>query len=458
MSETNIEIMPSQDSRAAVLHRLGPISENAAWHDYLQYGFDEDDVPDLLKLVCDKSLHNAASNTNEIWVPIHAWRTLGQLRSPNAVSTLIVLFDHLPYYDWALKDLGRVMGLVGEPAIDLLAVYMKESRRPDFARAMAFDGLVEIVRNYPRCRTRVLGCFRELVVHLDDSNKSLNGYLVGKLLDLGAVELIDDIRHLFHSGKVDGTCAGGLKEVELELLLRAGRSAHGYGHPDACGYVARKKVGSDESYATIDRYLASYRSESSIASVAGLDGFFAALACAPALIRSAKWMPAVWGGKGMSPGWKSQSESREFKKIVTTLHAAVMASLEKGEYKPLFHEFKASGSTHIFVDEWCTGFMRGLGLWGLLGRVDKSIAQERLKPVLRFGTPKGIHSLHSMDADAINSEQAGIEPAVYDLYRHFREQRRKLYDDFVHNTAQAGRDDPCPCGSGRVYKHCCLRS
>ena len=43
------------------------------------------------------------------WVPIHAWRTLGQLRSPNAVSTLIVLFDHLPYYDWALKDLGKVI-------------------------------------------------------------------------------------------------------------------------------------------------------------------------------------------------------------------------------------------------------------------------------------------------------------------------------------------------------------
>ena len=23
---------------------------------------------------------------------------------------------------------------------------------------------------------------------------------------------------------------------------------------------------------------------------------------------------------------------------------------------------------------------------------------------------------------------------------------------------KAGRNDPCPCGSGRKYKHCCLKA
>ena len=25
-------------------------------------------------------------------------------------------------------------------------------------------------------------------------------------------------------------------------------------------------------------------------------------------------------------------------------------------------------------------------------------------------------------------------------------------------TAQPGRNDPCPCGSGEKYKHCCMNS
>ena len=29
---------------------------------------------------------------------------------------------------------------------------------------------------------------------------------------------------------------------------------------------------------------------------------------------------------------------------------------------------------------------------------------------------------------------------------------------FVHRAAKTGRNDPCPCGSGRKFKHCCGRA
>ncbi len=29
---------------------------------------------------------------------------------------------------------------------------------------------------------------------------------------------------------------------------------------------------------------------------------------------------------------------------------------------------------------------------------------------------------------------------------------------FVHRAAKTGRNDPCPCGSGRKFKHCCARA
>ena len=371
---------------------------------------------------------------------------------------LIVLFDHLPYYDWALKDLSKVLGMIGKPAIDPLTVYMKENRRPEFARAMAFDGLVEIVRHYPDYRGRVLNGFSGHLKQPDTETTRLNGYLVGKLLDLGAVELIDDIRRLFDTGCVDSTCSGGLEEVELELGLRTREVTHAQTTPGSRGYVSRKLMGTDDYNIRIDHFLDRYGSDESVSNAAELDGYLAALSCAPALIRSARWMPALWGGEGSVPEWDSKSEAREFEKIVTALNSAVTTSLEKREYEPLFHEYKTEGIRRISVEVWCAGFLKGLKLWGLLGRVDRSNAKDLITPVLLFGTKRGVERVRAMDRGAKSLEAKRIQPAVHELYKYFREQRQKLYADFATNAVEAGRDDPCPCRSGRLYKNCCLHS
>jgi hypothetical protein len=47
------------------------------------------------------------------------------------------LFDDLYKDDWALSELSQVMGMIGEPAIELLACYMKENHHAEFARVMA---------------------------------------------------------------------------------------------------------------------------------------------------------------------------------------------------------------------------------------------------------------------------------------------------------------------------------
>jgi uncharacterized protein len=49
------------------------------------------------------------------------------------------------------------------------------------------------------------------------------------------------------------------------------------------------------------------------------------------------------------------------------------------------------------------------------------------------------------------------------IYRHF-EPARLLYSRAPtmaprrRGTAKIGRNDPCPCGSGRKYKHCCAQT
>jgi SEC-C motif-containing protein len=59
---------------------------------------------------------------------------------------------------------------------------------------------------------------------------------------------------------------------------------------------------------------------------------------------------------------------------------------------------------------------------------------------------------------------AGIEQAHHETSTFRRHQDGWLYVDgkvhnkpMVRNGPKIGRNDPCPCGSGRKYKHCCGR-
>ncbi len=145
--------------RTAILYQLGKPESAGDWPDYLQYGFGAADVPRLLDLVSDQSLHGADAESNEVWVPLHAWRTLGQLHAPDAAAPLIALFDDLHEDDWALNELSQVLGAIGETGIALLAACLNDTRHAEFARVMAVDSLVQIALQHPALRDRVLGLF-----------------------------------------------------------------------------------------------------------------------------------------------------------------------------------------------------------------------------------------------------------------------------------------------------------
>ena len=145
----------------------------------------------------------------------------------------------------------------------------------------------------------------------DESAETLYGLLICYLLDIDAKETINDIRQLFKKGCVDITCAGDLEEVEIELGFRTERStpkpnlAQLYGMDE---FSELQKPDSDDVLEVIDYYLMRYGHDDSILDVSELDGFFAALACAPNTIMPSRWMPAIWGGEALAPEWQNKKE------------------------------------------------------------------------------------------------------------------------------------------------------
>ena len=447
------------NDKTRILYELGEAKRDGKWIDYSQYGFDASDVAALLELIADDSLNQAVTNSKEVWVPLHAWRTLGQIGSSNAIEPLITLFDVLVEDDWALSELPKVMGMIGEAAIIPLAAYLNERDHEEFARVMAVDGLTEIAKRQPACRERVIQHYKQYMSKPDESAENLNGLLIGCLLDLDAKEAINEIRQLFDKKCVDISCAGDLEEVEIELGFRTERATPKPNYALVHGFDMQpelQKPSSDDIFEVTDYYLTRYGHDDSILDTSELDGFFSALACAPNTIMPSRWMPAIWGGEELAPQWQTKKELEDFTRTVFILYNHVIHCLNEDNFQALFLERDINDKTYTVVDEWCHGFLRGLNLWGSLSATDAALVEQHIPPIRLFATETGFSKLDSMSEAEVVAQQTLIEPAVRRLFQYFQKQHTPASKTVTRDTPKVGRNDPCPCGSGKKFKKCCL--
>ncbi len=451
-------------AKTDIIFTLGEAEQGTRdWPDYLQYGFEASDESALIELIGNKSLHGAAGDSLEVWVPLHAWRTLGQLRSERAITPLIELFEVLVDDDWALHELPTVMGMIGSAAIEPLGHYIKQQDRDEFARATAMAGLSEIALQHPGLRSEVLEHYRHYIQQADSSASTINGLLVSYLLDIDGKELIDDVRDLFNRQCVDITYAGDIEDVEMALGLRLERSTPKViSTPDLdlskfdLDTDPLPRPDGDDIIEWLDYYLDHHGGDEAILGASELDGYFAAIACAPQMILPSLWMPALWGGEEHSPNWEKIEDAQEFNELIMNFYNYVMEDMNADRYEAMFLVGDVKGRHYTIVDDWCAGFLRGINLWGPTSPTDTMALEAALEPIRLFATESGFGELAELHDDDIEQRQQLIEPAVRKLFSHFFEQRKQQKEPFIRDTEKAGRNDPCPCGSGKKYKKCCL--
>ncbi len=464
--------------KTKLIFSLGELEYSAVddWLDYSQYGFDQDDVVALIALAIDKKLYFADDDT--MWVPAHAWRILGQLASEQAVLPLIGIFDLLAEQDddFGMTDLVHVMVMIGLPAIVALASFVNDNKHQQFARIMAIESLSEIAKRFPDSRKQVLTIYQNYMADPDIELQTLNGLLISYVLDLNGKELVDDIRTLFKQEYVDLSVVGDMEDVEITLGLREQRETpkptfeeiYGISSEMMEGITAEeiislfsdkepiKPTDKDDVIAWLDYYFMLYGNDDSIVDSSELDGFCASLACSPEVILPSMWIPAMWGGEELMPEWKSMTESQDFNAFLFTVYNGVIDELNQGEYEPLFWLSEVDGESYSIVDEWCSGFLRAVNLWGNLSATDTMVVEKSLEPIRLFATDRGFKQLENMSKNEIKAQQDLIEAAIKDLFGYFLEKRKDLLVPIVRREAKVSRNDPCPCGSGKKYKRCCL--
>lgn len=196
-----------------------------------------------------------------------------------------------------------------------------------------------------------------------------------------------------------------------------------------------------------------------------VDGFFAALVCAPALVPPSGYLPEILGDEQSEPILKSLEEAQNFFDLLMRYWNSVVTRLSSGQ---VFVPFLLKHSDGLaYGNDWARGFMRGIALgeddWRGLFHDDNEFG--KMIPILAL--------FHEHDSDPemrsyagpVSTELrekllAGLSTSVMGIYRHLAPARQMNANARIAKAgsvqhSMTGRNELCPCGSGKKYKCCC---
>ncbi|MDE1169055.1 MAG: UPF0149 family protein [Pseudomonas sp.] len=213
----------------------------------------------------------------------------------------------------------------------------------------------------------------------------------------------------------------------------------------------------DDQLDFIQEALERYPSEQSVRTVSELDGFFTAIVSGPIAIQFSDWYAALWGGAGYLPKWNSEKEFERFMNLLIQHmnHLATVLEEDQTQYEPIFSEIfdDEEQTSQLSVGDWCLGYERGVDMGGgWNGLPDDE------QDLLAFVT---IHTLNEEDLQGTELPDEDIEDTIDQLHGiaialHAYWLQRRAAPQPARAEVRAGRNDPCPCGSGKKYKQCCL--
>lgn len=216
----------------------------------------------------------------------------------------------------------------------------------------------------------------------------------------------------------------------------------------------------DKEFQELDKFLLSDRCPDDAMTMDSLHGFLTAIAIGPETILMSEWLPHVWGETKETPKFKNDKEFERIINLIVRFMNEILITFEVApkEFEPLFCEREWEGKSLIDGEAWAYGFCEGMGLreeaWAPL-------RESNLAPLLR--------PFYLLGADEIEEEELALvdtpmkshklaiemESNVPELHRFWLPLRKTGVETVKRDDPKVGRNDDCPCGSGKKYKKCC---
>jgi uncharacterized protein len=215
----------------------------------------------------------------------------------------------------------------------------------------------------------------------------------------------------------------------------------------------------------LDRFLMSERSPPQSMMLSDLDGFLTGIAVGPELVLPSQWLPLVFGGD--APEFADEAEAKAILGAIMGRYNEILCQVADDDLQPLFW---ADRNGTLIAADWAEGFLQAIMLradaWEALFKSKRDGAL--LVPILALCGDENGESLLGIppdEEDRVMEEAAEFIPAcVAAIDAYWREKRPRQISmpltagppsQPVQTSSKIGRNDPCPCGSGKKFKKCC---
>lgn len=225
---------------------------------------------------------------------------------------------------------------------------------------------------------------------------------------------------------------------------------------------------SEAELSELDRFLASDATSDETMMIDALDGYLTAVVLGPVDISTETWLPGIWGpGPEHAPTFQTAELGQRILDLIVRHCNGIRWALDydPDDIDPIFDTVTYQDKSREYLDGemWAYGFLQGIAL-----------ARDAWQPLFENGSAMdALMPIYILGSDQPTAEQQGLSDTP--------SKREKLTEQFPasigalwrfwhpdhHPKAEAmatpvkrsepkvGRNDPCPCGSGKKFKKCC---
>ena len=207
-----------------------------------------------------------------------------------------------------------------------------------------------------------------------------------------------------------------------------------------------------------------------------LAGFLFAVACSPELVQPSEWLPLVFSES--EAGFATLDEAQEILPAIMGLYNHINFGVLEGEpVLPPGCTVHAQPFDNLApgapLSEWARGFGGGYdwleNVWDEYAPEEFDAELDMDLLVLSFFASRALAETYREEIKSLGliqkktlEELAGeMLMAIPDAMQSIAHLGRALYEAALSEPQQPvrsekiGRNDPCPCGSGKKYKKCC---
>ena len=189
-----------------------------------------------------------------------------------------------------------------------------------------------------------------------------------------------------------------------------------------------------------------------------LDGFLTGVLICPELIPPSRWLPRIWSGEP-GEGQPDFADMTTFQRVIDLVmhhYNTILSDLNRpGTYEPLLDIDTRNGD--VLWEMWIEGFAEALDVAPAAWRNVAHCGDAGCEAAM-----KGFHTLRALAKDERQFGEAKqikwhrqapdlipIWVEILHAWRLENDPKRPV------RSSKVGRNEPCPCGSGKKYKKCC---